>query len=718
MKSLRSPIITVVLAIIISLAFLSTYTQHIEAQSSNLEGQYQATLFLERANTIASSVMLPAYCGGAGAQAYGGSYPLNLHIVPRSWGTTITVNTTDDTINGNVSSVQALLADPGPDGISLREAIVATNNDPGLYTIDFAPNLKGSTIRIGSEVPGGYSSLPPLTSGNVIIDGEIGNDSAPDITLETNNTGSPGFTQFYGLGIASSRNTVVGLRIQNFGVGIAFFATGNGTAYFDNTVSDNVIENATGISVYDQSPSGNNYYNLTWSDTVIQRNTILEQQAAGGVNFVLFNSNNTMEDTSILDNTISFSNGTVNNVGIQFFFWAHNDHMFDTQISGNTIQTSGESSDWAMKIAPGGDEGILNGMWVTNNRIVTSLPGQGTGIEIDGGNPPISDNVSVGDVWIVNNSFYGFGEQEMLLGQENGLYDSLHNFYIFGNLINTTSTAMTQEAGGNSVITLNAGGSNAKQVQTLTKLGSNITDIQIGWNTIQHDNSTTYNPSEATIYINGGAYGANYNLVTNVLINNNYLIGNGVQGLAVIAGYHNASYNLVSNIQVWCNIITAEPTLQDFGLSSVSFIGGFNDYAQGGLTTGNVVANVSLRDNLVPNTYAAIDNLLDNQGTSSTYGNYVQDVSSSYGTTTTSSSSTSPSEISSSTTASLSSSISSTMSTSSFSFASTTTSSSVTTNTTSSGGGGIPEFPFEASIYAIFTILLIASYLVIRRRTH
>ncbi len=38
-------------------------------------------------------------------------------------------------------------------------------------------------------------------------------------------------------------------------------------------------------------------------------------------------------------------------------------------------------------------------------------------------------------------------------------------------------------------------------------------------------------------------------------------------------------------------------------------------------------------------------------------------------------------------------------------------------STTKSGGGGVPEFPFQTAITAVFTILIVASYLVIRRRS-
>src|SRR5205807_7256975 len=70
----------------------------------------------------------------------------------------IVVTTVSDATNGDTSSVAALLANPGPDGVSLRESITATNNDPGTRTIRFAPSLKGATITFDSQ-------LPPLLGG-------------------------------------------------------------------------------------------------------------------------------------------------------------------------------------------------------------------------------------------------------------------------------------------------------------------------------------------------------------------------------------------------------------------------------------------------------------------------------------------------------------------------------------------------------------------------
>src|SRR5947209_16911993 len=90
---------------------------------------------------------LPAYCGGVGAKSY--TPPtVNIPAVILNRGTVITVTNDTVVVNGDTSSVKALVAKPGPDGISLQEAITATNNDLGIWNIQFAPALKGSTIVI------------------------------------------------------------------------------------------------------------------------------------------------------------------------------------------------------------------------------------------------------------------------------------------------------------------------------------------------------------------------------------------------------------------------------------------------------------------------------------------------------------------------------------------------------------------------------------------
>jgi hypothetical protein len=114
-------------------------------------------------------------------------------------GTVITVTNATVAINGDTSSVSALVANPGPDGISLQEAIIATNNDPGTWNIQFAPALKGSTIVVDSAPSLGISRVVRyLTGGNVTINGDIDGDGQPDITLTSQSATARVFLSFPG----------------------------------------------------------------------------------------------------------------------------------------------------------------------------------------------------------------------------------------------------------------------------------------------------------------------------------------------------------------------------------------------------------------------------------------------------------------------------------------------------------------------------------------
>lgn len=58
----------------------------------------------------------------------------------------VVVTNTANADNGDTSSIAALIANPGPDGISLREAIAAANNTPGADVIGF--NLLGGGVAV------------------------------------------------------------------------------------------------------------------------------------------------------------------------------------------------------------------------------------------------------------------------------------------------------------------------------------------------------------------------------------------------------------------------------------------------------------------------------------------------------------------------------------------------------------------------------------------
>src|SRR5665647_283260 len=90
-------------------------------------------------------------------------------------GATVTVTSTTDISDGDTSSISALIAAPGPDGvISLREAITAANNTPGADTINF--NIAGSGVKTIYLLT---SKLPPITEA-VTIDGYTQPGTSPN----------------------------------------------------------------------------------------------------------------------------------------------------------------------------------------------------------------------------------------------------------------------------------------------------------------------------------------------------------------------------------------------------------------------------------------------------------------------------------------------------------------------------------------------------------
>ncbi|HNB64921.1 MAG TPA: DUF4347 domain-containing protein, partial [Rhodocyclaceae bacterium] len=121
----------------------------------------------------------------------------------------IAVTTTADVVDGDTSSLNALITHPGVDGrISLREAITAANATAGTDTIRFSiPDA----LAGGAHTLSLATDLPTVTDA-VVIDGTTEPDFAgtPVVVLD----GSGGALQ--GLEIAASGSTVRGLVIERF----------------------------------------------------------------------------------------------------------------------------------------------------------------------------------------------------------------------------------------------------------------------------------------------------------------------------------------------------------------------------------------------------------------------------------------------------------------------------------------------------------------------
>ena len=121
------------------------------------------------------------------------------------------VDTTSDVVDGNTSSVATLMANKGADGrISLREAIMATNNTANLASPD---EIHFAILGAGPHTINVSSALPTITNA-VIIDGWSEPDYAGTPVIELNGTSAGAGVD--GLRVTAGGTTVRGLVINRF----------------------------------------------------------------------------------------------------------------------------------------------------------------------------------------------------------------------------------------------------------------------------------------------------------------------------------------------------------------------------------------------------------------------------------------------------------------------------------------------------------------------
>ena len=162
----------------------------------------------------------------------------------------ITVDTVSDTVDGNTSSLWALLNNPGVDGrISLREAILAANNTAG-QTNHIHFNIPEPLINGVHTLA--LSSLLPTVTRPVRI----------DATTQPGYTGTPlivlngGSTRTYGLRLeaGSQGSEIRGFNIQGFTTaGIDIVSSNNVIAanwIGTNPAGDQAAGNAIGINLF------------------------------------------------------------------------------------------------------------------------------------------------------------------------------------------------------------------------------------------------------------------------------------------------------------------------------------------------------------------------------------------------------------------------------------------------------------------------------------
>ena len=282
----------------------------------------------------------------------------------------IYVNTTSDTADGTTTSIAALYANPGSDGvISLREAILAANNTVnavggpdhiyfditglGVHTITPAsalPNISDAVVIDGYTQPGSLANTLSAGDNAVIlieISGANAGSGANGLTLAANSNGSTirglAIDRFNGSGIKviSSNDTITGNFLgtnagggdSGLGNGYGVYVTGaNNIIGGASAAERNLIsENTTGIDVYGATATGNtiqgNYIGTNTAGTAALANAtgVLADQstnltiggtASGDGNLIAYNTgigvnvSATSIGVEILGNSI-YSNGNL-----------------------------------------------------------------------------------------------------------------------------------------------------------------------------------------------------------------------------------------------------------------------------------------------------------------------------------------------------------------------------------------------------------------------
>ena len=523
-----------------------------------------------------ASIAIPTAISDSPTANNGGILPENsdktLGFSPMAFadrGVVINVNSTSDEVNGDAQNVQSLLANPGPDGISLREAITATNNDPGTYTIRFDPALNGTTIDISS------GDLPALAGGNVTINGDIYGNGNRAVTICGVGSGT-------GFAIASSQNTIYSMRIQNFYKGIYFSPLLGNETFADNIVSNCTIMNTVnGIILNSQLNSDIGFADetdITWVNTQICGNTI--NSTGNGINLCLTNSKgNNLTSTLILNNTIEGLSGVEGGMGIDLgagcLPGSVNNRISDALIANNIIHGNPGAG---IAITPGSIGGCNNS--IDNVRIIDndiSLNGgrDNSGIESD-----IVPNAGVyvfaGDA---SSDWYDPNYRPVTYPENN----NITNVWVLGNKISGVSYAGV-------VLQTGCPGANHNTIHNVNIANNTMTDIG------------TYYGYSFGVKVTGGAWTlAGYNEISDITIQTNvinvtpYTFYPQCGGIAIEGGQESSGQSSCNNIIK--NVTITGNDVFDQKDAAILVIGGLGDIDEPSITYNNTVSQVEISFN-------------------------------------------------------------------------------------------------------------------------
>lgn len=411
----------------------------------------------------------------------------------------LVVSTTSDDVNGDISSPAALVADPGPDGISLREAILATNAAPGTSRITFAAAMAGRTITL-------TSFLPAFARDGVSLVGLATGDGQPAVTIDGSRARQiccPGL-----LAVAASHIRIQWIRVVHASVNfINIHADEPRTPRVvrdvrieDSIFDDNDGGNSQAISIGMESPGTParafiapgtptlyaGAVDAVVSNVVIARNVFrnLRGPPAGDA-IILGNigTNGLIEDVVIQENDFA-GLVSVGTPAIELVNTLTNNRIVRTRISGNTF-----SGNWVPT--------HLNGAIAWDGG-----PGPGRGPTDSTGNV-IADTVITGNVFRGNQ--FGIGLTAGIGGTKaTATANSITNTEISNNLMTATAGALDISAGATGAT------------------GNRVDGLRIVKNTIAYN--------DGGILVRPDRDGASGNQVSGIEVRNTILWMNAIKG--------------------------------------------------------------------------------------------------------------------------------------------------------------------------------------------
>jgi hypothetical protein len=308
----------------------------------------------------------------------------------------VVVSNTADSVNGKVSSLSALKAKPGRDGISLREALTAADKTGGKATVYilFSAALNGKTIK--PRTP-----LPSIYRDHLVLEGVAPNGSPARVTLDGRRVTAAKNNQAVLL-VRASEVTIRWLRFtgvmpysnpasQEYAVRVAPgpFAYLTGTPRSPRQIAnvqiiDNVFDNS-GVPAYTGEAGTNGVtvngdfaaVNLRVSGVTIARNTFLHFGEGNGeaVGVWAAAPGEQVQGVVIEDNRID-----QNLTGIELALGSHAPRLAGTRIIGNTI-TGGTLAIALNTTAPDQTEsdGAIDGTLIDGN-VISGVQGAAMGL--------------------------------------------------------------------------------------------------------------------------------------------------------------------------------------------------------------------------------------------------------------------------------------------------------------------------------------------------